>query len=594
MQMIALVRPMGLVLISWLLSFLLFSGLGAVLLGWMNQKMTSARLWLDSFWLGWALSLALLQFWHFAFPVNEAALALLALAALAGLLRQGQHILPMLKRLKSYRLFWLIFALLLLWLANRAIDMPNAFDTGYRDIQAVMWIDAYPIAPGLSHLFASLSYNHSTYLYDALLDVSLWSGRSYHIATGLLLAVFLAYALRGAVLLYRHRDGSGLQWSWVFAALMIPYILFYTVRRGGITHFLTDVRVDLIGFLALIYLLDFLQHCKSSQRPNSYLIWRLAFLIIAGLTVKQSFAVLGLGIGALAGFVWLRRGGFRAGLKLLVQTLMPILLFAALMLIPWLARGVVQSGYVAYPHSFGRVEVDWALSEADLIHRQQRLQTNTRIRYGDSAVVLSSWDWVAPWFESFRGNVFAFGLPMALSFAALVLYGGGRWRNRWTKRRPPLDLWILLPLLLMLAVWFLTAPNIKYVRYVLWSQAALLALLAALAWPSIAWQRRTAAIYALLALCLGYVLYLMLMLPTAPLPAGPEDGFYAHAMPRIRVYETDSGLKLNVPDSYRRQCWHIPLPCAPYPHPGIYLRVSGEIRHGFGSISTSETAADNE
>lgn len=591
--MIALVYPMGLVLFSWLLCFLLFSGLGMVLLKGMGQRPAWGLLWLDSFWLGWALSLGILQLWHFAFPVDEVILLLLALAALAGLLTQRRHLFLVIGRLKRYRLFALIFALFLLWMANRAIDMPNAFDSGYRDIPAVMWIDAYPIVPGLNNLFSSLAYNHSVYLYDALLDVSFWSGRSYHVATGLLLMAFLAYAVHGAAQLYRHRGGAGIRWWWIFAALMIPYILFYTVRRGGITHFLTDTRVDLIGFLALIYLLDFLQSCKSAQSSSRYLIFRLAILVITGFTVKQSFIVFGIGIGGLVWIVWLGRGGLRAGIKGLAQIIIPILLFAIFMVIPWMARGVVSSGYAAYPQSFGRIEVDWAEPRESLEQRQRQLATNTRIRYGDPEVVLASWDWVAPWFQRFRGDVFAFALPTALSGAALALYAGGRWRNRWAKRKPPLGLWILLPSLLMMAVWFLTAPNIKYIQYILWSSAALLMILAALAWHSVSWRWRIGGLYAALALCLGYVLLLMAWLPTAPLPAGPEDGFYAHPMPPIRVYETASGLKLNVPDSRMRQCWQIPLPCTPYPHPGIVERTPGEMRHGFGAAPENKADADN-
>ncbi len=593
MQM-AVVYPMGLVLVSWLLFFLLFSGLGAVVLRWMSQMPTSGLLWLDSFWLGWALSLAILQLWHFAFPVNEVILLLLALAALVSLLMQRRHLVPIVGRLKHNRLFLLIFALSLLWMSNRAIDMPTAFDTGYRDIQAVMWIDAYAAVPGLINLFSSLGLNnHSVYLYDALLDVSFWDGRSYHIATGLLLVVFLAYAIQGAAQLYRHRDGAGIRWSWIFATLIIPYILFYTVRRGGITHFLTDTTVDLIGFLALIYLLDFLQDYKSVQSSNRYLIFRLAILVITGFTVKQSFVILGLSIGLLVGVVWLWRGGFRAGIKHFAQILIPILLFALLMIIPWMARGVISSGYVAYPQSFGRVEVDWAVSEEQLVHRQQRLATNTRIRHGDPEVVLASWDWVVPWFQSLSRNVFMFLLPLALSFAALVLYGSGLWRNRHGKRGLPLGLWVLLPPLVMIVFWFLTAPNIKYIRYILWSNVALLVLLAALAWHSVSWRLRILGVYGVLALCLGYVLYLMVMLPTRPLPAGPEDGFYAHALPPIRVYETAGGLQINVPDSHIDQCWQIPLPCTPYPHPDIYERVPGEIWHGFSSVPEGGVDADD-
>ena len=156
-------------------------------------------------------------------------------------------------------------------MSNRAIEMPDAFDTGFRDIQAVMWTDSFPAVPGLNNLFSSLAYNHSVYLYDALLDVSHWSGRSFHIATGLLIMVMVAKSLQAAKRLYRCRDGLGVRWSWVFAALFLPYLMFYTLGRGGITHFLTDTAVDLVGILALIYLLDFVQEFHPVSKPTTTL-----------------------------------------------------------------------------------------------------------------------------------------------------------------------------------------------------------------------------------------------------------------------------------------------------------------------------------
>ena len=156
--------------------------------------------------------------------------------------------------------------LLMLWMSSRAIEMPDASDTGFRDMQAVMWISQYPIVPGLNNLFASLAYNHSVYLYDALLDVALWHGRAQHIATGLLLIAYLIYPVRALLRLRRAQDAGSVRWSWIFAALTIPYIMFYTVGRGGISHFLTDTAVDLIGFLVIIYLLDFLQVLRSESR----------------------------------------------------------------------------------------------------------------------------------------------------------------------------------------------------------------------------------------------------------------------------------------------------------------------------------------
>ena len=580
--MLDLLYPMGMVTLSWFLFFVLFAGLGGIVLRLIGQPSYTSDSWFDSFWLGWCFSLAFLQLWHFVFAVNDTVLILLALISAASLYFQWHRIAPAIRQLKIGRRNLLVFVLALLWMSNRAIEMPNAFDTGFRDIQAVMWIDSYPAVPGLNNLFSSLAYNHSVYLYDALLDVSHWSARSFHIATGLLIVVMVAKSLQAAKRLYSCRDGRGVRWSWVFAALFLPYLMFYTLGRGGITHFLTDTAVDLVGILALIYLLDFVQEFHPVGNPDYYLVLRLAIVIVTGVTIKQTFVVFGLSVACFAIAVWMIRGGLRSDIQRFTQIALTLVFLVLIMIVPWMMRGVITSGYIAYPLSFGRVEVDWAESKEFMRERQQRLATNTRRRYGDPEVVLASWDWVGPWFNSFSGNITAFTLPASLTLGALALYVVGRIRNRGRQDGSRLELWILLPLIVMLIFWFYSLPNIKYVRYVLWSSASLSILLAMLAWPSMMWRFRLAGMSAVLAISLLYGLYLVIAQGSFPLPAGPVDGFYTHALPPINVFETDSGLQLNMPHSHIRQCWQIPLPCAPYPRSGVYARVPGQLEYGFG------------
>lgn len=572
---------MGMVLLSWLLLFSLFSGLGLLVLRLLGYE--SAFAWFDSFWLGWALTLAALQVWHLLFAVDDSILFLLAAAAALSLFLHRRQIMPQLfhqlGQLREKRVFLLILLALLLWMSNRAIEMPDESDTGFRDIQAVMWMDAYPVVPGLNNLFSSLAYNHSVYLYQALLDTAIWSGRSFHIATGLLLAVMLAQAMGAAHKLARCRAAPRARWSWIFATLTMPFLLFSTVGRGSITHFLTDTTVDLLGILSLIFLLDFLQDAEKDEKTAAWQVLRLAIIILAGFTVKQTFWVFGAGLAGLVIVVWVHRAGSMA--KLISRPVLQALLLACLFAAPWMLRGVITSGYIAYPHALGRVEVDWAEAPELVEHRQVQLATNTRRRYGDPDQVLANWDWVGPWFAGFRGNIKDFTLPAALTLSGLLFYALGRFRHRDRETQAALGLWVFLPLLIMLIFWFFSLPNIKYLRYVFWSAAALSWLLAILTWSAIAWRARVAILFTVLGICLAYFAYLIVALRDFPVPAGPGDGFYAHALPPVQVYETASGLQLNVPYSHIHQCWQIPLPCTPFPRPGIVARAPGQLRHGF-------------
>ena len=578
--MLDLIAPMSLVLLSWLLLFLLFSGLGMTALKLLGKPCASGWDWLDSFWLGWALSLALLQIWHFFFPINEMILLLLALLAARQLIAQRETAARLLASLRGQRLYLPGLALLALWLSNRALAMPTAYDSGFRDIQAVMWIDAYPIVPGLGNLFSSLAFNHSVYLYDALLDVSVWSGRSHHIATGLLLMVYLAGALKAAQKLCACKSVGAMRWSWMLAALTIPYLLFFTVGRSGISHFLTDTVVDLVGFLCVAYFLDFLQNRDPAGINQDYLVLRLAILILVGLTIKQTFIVFGLALAATVAFVWLKRGGFRRERERAAQLLRWTAIMAGVVILPWLARGVISSGYIAFPQTVGRVEVDWAIPHEQLLARQRTMSTNTRIRGGDQEEVLGSWEWLGPWLRKFAGSIMPAMLPALIAAGALCLYAAGRWRNLRANRARGPGLIALVPLLTMLTAWFLTYPEPKYVRYILWSLAAISVILAFEAWPNVSLRLRLIGVQGLAALCVVYVALLIVARQSFPLPAGPDGGFYDHWPIVYDQFVTDSGLQLNVPRD-GTQCWQAPLPCTPYPNARLEARVPGDLRHGF-------------
>ena len=586
--MIDLLIPMGSVLLTWLLLYLLFSGLGMVPLKLMRQRPSSLWVWLDSFWLGLALSLGVMQLWHLLFPVNDALMLTFAIVAALMHIGQRRSLADAVNRLARNKPFIAPFALLAIWFSNRALGMPIAYDTGYRDVQAVMWMDTYSIVPGLGNLFSSLAFNHSVYLYDALLDTSIWSGRSIYIARGLLLLVYLAQALGAALRFSRSRTVDDLRWSSLFATLTIPYILFQTVRWGGITHFLTDTVVDLFGFLTVIYLLDFLQYCRPERESREYFGYRLAIIILTGCTLKQSFVVFGLASAAFAIVIWAQRGGFRIKPK----TVWLVMLVAIGLLLPWMARGIITSGYVAYPQSFGRVELDWTIPSEQVETRQRTLATNTRHRGGDPDVVLASWEWLRPWLRSYLANVFPTLLPTLISIGAIFIYVFAMRMNPGGAHAPELSWRALLPLAAMLLFWFFTVPNDKYVRYIFWSFAALSTTLAALACHWIAWRRRVMAVFALALLCLSYVVFLIVRHEEVIVPPGANGGFHALIQSAYEEFVTADGTIIHYPTRLN-QCWQVPLPCTPFPDAGISARVAGDLRHGFRLKSIEDAPSPN-
>ena len=583
---------MAAVVLTWLLLFFMFSGLGLLPLRLLGQAPERLSTLFDSFWLGWALTLGVAQLWHFLLPVNDLFLALLAATAFLLWLRRKSHLVRLLRRLPRDRLYILLLALLALWLANRALAMPTAYDTGFRDMQAVLWLDSFSLTPGLGNLFSSLAMNQSVYLYDALLDAFFWSGRSHHIALGLLLLVYLAYALKALLSICRASQAAGLRWSWIFASVTLPYALYTAVPLSGITHFLTDSIVDIVGFVSMIYFLDFLQDRPADGAHSNYSIYRLAIVILTGFTIKQSFMVFGLAIGASAFLAWLRRQAAPLTAKSLMRALMPVVLVALALLLPWMARGVVSSGYIAYPQTVGRMPVDWAIPVEELRHRQLNMSANTRLRGEERALVLASWQWLGPWLRGFAGNIMTTMLPTLIAAAGLGAALFGAWRSREGKGENRLSPWSLTPLLASILIWFLTFPEPKYARFLLWSLAALSVILALGCWQTLSLARRKALLLALVGICLAYSVYFMARTDAWLLPAGEDQGFHVRPSAAHNEFVTHSGLVVNVPAGPVPQCWRIPLPCTPYPNAMLEARAPGELRHGFRQAAAEPLTSD--
>jgi hypothetical protein len=65
----------------------------------------------------------------------------------------------------------------------------------------------------------------------------------------------------------------------------------------------------------------------------------------------------------------------------------------------------------------------------------------------------------------------------------------------------------------------------------------------------------------------------------ATLPGDPH-GLGGMASIETVLFVTRSGLVVHVPRA-GEQCWDAPLPCTPYPHESLALRLPGDIGAGF-------------
>ncbi len=543
-----------------------------------------------SFWVGYGVTLLVLILWNFALPVGLAALVLVLVAGALGLAWTW----PDLRRAfglygKARRWELLVLAMGAIWIADRAMAEFASWDGVLYHVQAIKWAKTYAVVPGIANLHGPLAFNNSSFLYDAMLDSGWWEGRGFHLANGTLLLGAALQALIGILRWLRtSRAGPSRH---CFAFLMLALVCHLAPEA---VSYSSDVPLALVLWAAAVVLYAMLDagRARPIRTEDAYDALALAILLATAVTIKLPavvFAALALPVAVAVRFgrrPWRETGMVRP----LVWMSLALLLFAG----AWTGRGIVMSGYPAFPMAVSGFPVDWRAPEehADVetayIKHTEREFTWKLIGSGWVRLVLVK-------------DVNAVFAPSVIAVVAVLV--GWRWRRR-KEAGALLDRrwWFLLPALLSIGVWFVTVPSHRYGPALFWSLAAFCVTeVQRVLWPAISGRARRLARGVLLMVAVSP----LIVAPAAASLRGQnfvqairEQNFtpppsHGSALPRlggevdVTLFQTRTGLTINVPTRNHTEgplpnaCWNAPLPCTPNPSPNLQLRVPGRLDRGF-------------
>ena len=571
--MLELLKPASFVLLSWAGLFAVFSGVG--LLGLrcaprVGRAVPFPRRVFLAFWIGWALTLAFLQIWHIFFAVNWLALTVVWLLGLAGVGLHYRDVWALIRaEWRGRRRVWLPTAIIGLWFANLATAGTANYDDALYRIQSMLWAKSYPIVPGLGNVHGRLAFNSTYYLYAAMLDAGEWTGRALHLASGLLAAVLMAYAVRSLAALFAGHDGER-AYRLYYALLLAPVLV--EVSGGSIATLSPSLPVFVLAVVMLGQLLGFLARAGEMEPAEGqfWLVW-FALMACAGVVVERSFAVLGIGIFAVAlGVELARRPAPREMVAILGWSCAAVLLLVA----PWMARGIILSGYPVYPNTFGAVNVPWRVPRALVISEAKWLQSWVRTPQVFWADVLADMAWVRKWADSLPADVpRAIGVALVAGLAGLLAPKSG---GQATRKR----LWlVLLPPIAALVAWFLTVPSPRLGMGAFWGLAvgALAVAAMRLVGETDAGEGRQSGL--LLAIVLAFFLFLSPIRAPYLVAPGSDAGFSALPKTAYQSRVTNAGFVVYLPKEGDR-CGTAPLPCAHMFRPNLgSVVVAG--RYGF-------------
>ena len=334
------------ILLAWIVIFIVFYSFGQISLLLCDKlfKSTSINYYncFDILLVGMCALMIPLQLWSLFLPSNHIFLGICLIVALVFLVfnrsiwaKEFQRFKRVVASLSGLQLAILIFFILLAFWSS--IWLEGNFDSEFYHYQAIRWNEEYPIIPGLANFEDRLAFNSSFFLLNAIFSFRfLWGEAVY----SLQLFFFIALVLWALVSMFK--SNGGVKQVIVFNGV----ILFSVLYVMQLVNTSTDILPNLIFFYLAINIFLSVDDLLNKK----ILFFVLPFLLI---TLKISLAPIGL-ISIYIYIMLCRQSKMKSANVLLIAS--------SLIVVLWLIRNVIISGYLIYPiYELDFFAVDWKL-----------------------------------------------------------------------------------------------------------------------------------------------------------------------------------------------------------------------------------------
>jgi len=543
---------------GWLLFSGVFAGLGCLTL----RVLTDATAKWDvstALWAGFSATILLLQMSNLFSGIGiRTTMALVGLGLGSLCLYFSRLRAVDLRRLSAWRVILLVLALL--WLSNRALQAPLVEDSGIYHFSSIRWANQLPLPPGLGNLHGRLAFNQSYFLYVAFLNSLPVVGFGHNLANSLLLAAAMLTLCEKSM---RYQPGALFGF---LNQLLIPYTLFFcaTCYRSNpplISSPTPDAAVFAVEIALIALLLDYLAQGRVAERDPHVTLAAIVCLGAVAITLKLSTLMFAGAV--LVSAVTL---GFRFRIK--PWTTMRSLAFATFVLLFWLIRSVVASGYVVYPMPATGLPVDWKIPEHLVVDEFNAIGAWARLPYHPWREVIGSWNWIPQWLFRIadRPDTIA---PLGLISVTLVYFVLARKVFPRPASSAIGSISVILGIgLFSLAFWFLSAPDPRFLGAALWT---VLLGVAGFVFDGVSREQQIRLSKILLSL--SWIAVVLCFARNGLALTYSIEGELAEsiAKPDLKRGITGSGLRIYTP-AQGDECWDAPLPCTPYFRSQLRLR----------------------
>jgi hypothetical protein len=350
-----------------------------------------------------------------------------------------------------------VFVLVAMGLAVALNALTNDFcyDSALYHQLSVRWVAELGSVPGLANLHGRLGFNSSLAALAGIFSVPFGEpiGREFANAV----TVFLVVCVLNQGLRFKDSDVSGFCRN-LYAFGLLTFVLML-VFSPCLSSPQPDVSSAALAAAAAWYLFEFLiSYGKDDPLAADQLFLCIA-ASVAAFELKISYVAFGGATVLVALSLVLGRGAFSYHIRF-------CLLFAAVMLVPWICCGYLTSGCPFFPSEIGRLGFDWAVPHDLASFEKDAAFAWARAPGLPVLEVLRSSEWIGPWAKRMLSNPLVVKpslvaiVGVILLLASFLTFGRPRIERRWVV--------LLIPSSAGLGFWFLTAPDPRFAQATLW------------------------------------------------------------------------------------------------------------------------------
>ena len=316
--------------------------------------------------------------------------------------------------------------------------VPRHYDTGLYHAQAIRWLEEYGIVPGLGNLHIRLAYNSAFMSLQSLFSLKWLLGQSLHTLNGFFCMFFIGYA----VMTVRAQNEQVWKVSDILKCVTVAYIVF---ERDLISSPNTDLWAMLLVLYVCFKWCEFMETGQNAETP-----WCFISLVgIYAVTVKLSTTMIAL-LTIYPLYLLVKKKDVKKILENIVA--------AVLIVVPFLVRNVIISGYLVYPFAdIDLFDVDWKVLREDLERDRLLIKVfgrgfQSELEYDDSM-----FGWIPHWFSQQELKYQMLTLAGVVCTVILLCQ-----LFRYIRIRQLREIVFVTTIIVSLLFWFITAPLPRY------------------------------------------------------------------------------------------------------------------------------------